>query len=719
MGNGILDSYPLIADQTNATLGSQLVTNGDFESGDVDWNKGTGWTITDVGGWSAKCDGTQTDWTNLIQTGVFTLDKFYIINFDVTVTSGTLRMSIQTPSTYLSEEFTTSGNKTVYAIASGTGLFVQGNTDFTGSIDNVSVKQVQGNPAAMTNMSSADIVAWTPNIETDFDVARSSTTTRINASGYIEDVAANVPRLNYDSGDSCPYLLTEAASTNLITYPKSFGNPYWTKSGATIEADSSTAGSELITNGGMETGGTVDVTLPDNWTVYSTAAVTLKANTASNGATGKVHSGTYSTYVEAESGKGIRNTTAVIVAGTTYVIEAWVYVVSGTVDMRRENAAVLDYNKLSTNTGAWELLTVETIGLTNGTAQIKIVASSADAVYYVDDLSIKEVQGFEAPKVDGSGDLEREAYKLVEDTSSGLHYITKSLTSVLTPSADYSHSFFVKKGERYKIKIVDGADGSYYASYNLVTGLLIDEGSNTNGKTKITQLSNGWYRLTLTSNQATNVRYPTLVMLNDDYTSGGSPSYTGDGTSGIYIAYAQLEESDYASSLMLPTTEGSTTSRVADAVTNAGNQSLFNSESGVLFLNIAALVDEGLTTDKWIALSDGTSSSSLRIAFSGGANTIRAYLNVGGAAQSDMTFTIADVTEFSKVGFRYAVDDFSLWVNGVERATDTSGSVFSANTLNELAFNNGGGGTGFYGKTKALAVFDYLSDAEMVTLTTV
>ena len=65
------------------------------------------------------------------------------------------------------------------------------------SLTTISVKQIQGNPAMMTNMASDDIVAWTPNLETDFDVARSSWTTRRNASGYIEDVAPNVPRLNY------------------------------------------------------------------------------------------------------------------------------------------------------------------------------------------------------------------------------------------------------------------------------------------------------------------------------------------------------------------------------------------------------------------------------------------------------------------------------------------------------------------------------------------
>ena len=53
----------------------------------------------------------------------------------------------------------------------------------------------------------------------------------------------------------------------------------------------------------------------------------------------------------------------------------------------------------------------------------------------------------------------------------------------------------------------------------------------------------------------------------------------------------------------------------------------------------------------------------------------------------------------------------------MERGTDTSGVTFSASTLNEVIFADSGGADNFYGKTKALAVFDYLYDDQMVKLT--
>ncbi|MDB4486508.1 hypothetical protein N9014_00180 [bacterium] len=49
----------------------------------------------------------------------------------------------------------------------------------------------------------------------DFAFVRGSAATRVNADGLLESEATNVPRLDYTDG-SCPTLLTEPASTNLL-----------------------------------------------------------------------------------------------------------------------------------------------------------------------------------------------------------------------------------------------------------------------------------------------------------------------------------------------------------------------------------------------------------------------------------------------------------------------------------------------------------------------
>ena len=75
----------------------------------------------------------------------------------------------------------------------------------------------------------------------DLYFVRTTKATRVNSDGLIEEVAIGVPRLDYTDG-GCPSLLLEPNSTNLITQSESFGNSYWTKSGASIEGDASTAG---------------------------------------------------------------------------------------------------------------------------------------------------------------------------------------------------------------------------------------------------------------------------------------------------------------------------------------------------------------------------------------------------------------------------------------------------------------------------------------------
>lgn len=108
------------------------------------------------------------------------------------------------------------------------------------------------------------------------------------------------------------------------------------------------------------------------------------------------------------------------------------------------------------------------------------------------------------------------------------------------------------------------------------------------------------------------------------YTAGNS-SFAGLAASSgadVSVFGYQIEAASYESSYI--PTSGATVTRVADAANNLGSAATFNDSEGVFFANLATFLDEGLIADKWIAISDGTSNNSVRIAFSGGANTIRA-----------------------------------------------------------------------------------------------
>ena len=75
----------------------------------------------------------------------------------------------------------------------------------------------------------------------DMTVVRATTATRVNSSNLIESVAINVPRLDYPPLGGCPSILVEPLRTNLVLRSEEFSNAYWTKTNATVTANTTTA----------------------------------------------------------------------------------------------------------------------------------------------------------------------------------------------------------------------------------------------------------------------------------------------------------------------------------------------------------------------------------------------------------------------------------------------------------------------------------------------
>jgi len=72
-----------------------------------------------------------------------------------------------------------------------------------------------------TAYSDGDLHCIKPNTATgDFDFTRNTTATRVNSSGNIESVAANLPRIDYLGGTG--HILLEPQSTNTATYSNNF-----------------------------------------------------------------------------------------------------------------------------------------------------------------------------------------------------------------------------------------------------------------------------------------------------------------------------------------------------------------------------------------------------------------------------------------------------------------------------------------------------------------
>ena len=249
---------------------------------------------------------------------------------------------------------------------------------------------------------------------------------------------------------------------------------------------------------------------------------------------------------------------------------------------------------------------------------------------------------------------------------------------------------------------------SYFDLNNETSGML--SGSAT---TKLEDFGNGWYKCTLSNISSTtdlSVRFD--FGMSYSTTNANWPS-ASEGN-GLYMYYwgAQLEES-YATSYIL--TSGSTVTRNQDIFTRDGIGSLINSTEGVLFVEMAALSDDG--TDRAISLSDGTNNHRILLLYTSTTNQIQAFHN-DNVSPVNLVFTVSDVTDFHKVAFKYKVNDFALWIDGVEVATNNLKGVNTANTLNVLKFENASGSSDFYGKVKQLQVYNTaLTDAQLTSLT--
>jgi len=122
-------------------------------------------------------------------------------------------------------------------------------------------------------------------------------------------------------------------------------------------------------------------------------------------------------------------------------------------------------------------------------------------------------------------------------------------------------------------------------------------------------------------------------------------------------------------------------------------------------------------TNRFISLTDGTDSNSVTIFYGGVSNRIRTEIKSGAVTQSNLLTTSYPITNYNKIAISYAENNFALWVNGVEVATDTSGSTPIG--LNDLSFDRANILT-FIGKAKCVAVFkEALTDAELTCLTTI
>ena len=340
-------------------------------------------------------------------------------------------------------------------------------------------------------------------------------------------------------------------------------------------------------------------------------------------------------------------------------------------------------------------------GLVNTKPSLLLEPQSTNLITYSQDISNSYWSNSNSTSISNTAiapDGTLTADELVDNTSNGYHWIYRP-----NVQSNARISFFAKANQLSQVW-VNGGGGSNFAGFDLLNGTITKQGGTANPK--IEEYKNGWYRCSLTSD---NSGVLIATMDNNDET------YIGTGKS-IYLWGIQAEALTYATSYI--PTNGSTQTRAAETCNGAGTSYIFESSEGILYAEIAAIADD--STLKSVCISDGSTANRVIINYSNASNRFTVDVRVGGVGQAFMQTFSFTITDFLKIALKYKLNDFALYINGSEIATDTSGSVFSAGTLNTLSFDNGAGGEDFYGKIRDIRVYNTkeMTDSEVDILLT-
>jgi hypothetical protein len=605
-----INSANLVQNGNFSELGSQLVTNGDFAT-DSDWTLGTGWEIS-----NGKANSINTLGFELSQPANYITGKTYKITYTISdYVSGSIR--VYYGGTGAGIERSANGTYTEYIAASGSQtLYVRSTIAFTGSIDNVSIKQVDPNDN------------W---IVTDSD-----------ANNFVE-ITQGQARLKFLNASP----VTQLATSFVMTAGKKYK--------LTVDVLTVTSGSIRIAGDGISE-------------VFSVA-----------GTTTRIINPTGNTQI-----KFYRNTSNVDVTLNSVSL----------IEIQENGVPRLDY--------------------TNGTASILLENQSTNLITYSQDFSNAFWTKTGASVVSDattSPDGTINADKLVEDTSTGQHNIKKVNSPI--SSSFYNGKIFVKANGSPKLAFSEsGATGSYLA-IDLNNGNVL--ASNLLGSYSVNALPNGWFEVNISPNTA-NVRFDFAVFLLDANYTTGTPagySYTGDGTSGAYIWGAQLEALSYPTSYI--PTSGSTVTRAAETLNNAGNSDLINSTEGVLYLEYKPSFATG---SRQLTLNDNTYDNRIILECRENGTKLRSLISSGGVTQMDIALVIPSINEFYKIAISYKENLCKFFVNGTQVGT-TDISATMPTGLNNLSFSGKNDSSLIMtGNTKCVAVFsEALSDTELACLT--
>ena len=310
------------------------------------------------------------------------------------------------------------------------------------------------------------------------------------------------------------------------------------------------------------------------------------------------------------------------------------------------------------------------------------------------------------------------------DSSTGSHTLTSPATSVAAGVNIVSYFIKSNGGDYVQLNWGTGSNpNNAYVNFRLST---LEIGTQYYCTGYIQKLPNGWFRVSMRV-EIDTPGAQTAIALVTGLTSTRNESFTGDGTSGIYIWGAQLEASPYPTSY-IPTT-GSTVTRAADTstsatvtrsadvaqITGANFSGFYRADEGTTFCGFRATASTSGFYENVFSYAIGIASGQQAL-YRNNSNTSIGY---GALGPGVPVITVSNWLNTShKAAGAYKTNDIALGLNG-SLSTSTSATTFASSTIlrigegfNQLPVNK------YNGTISRLTYWPTrLSDATLQTIT--
>jgi hypothetical protein len=237
-----------------------------------------------------------------------------------------------------------------------------------------------------------------------------------------------------------------------------------------------------------------------------------------------------------------------------------------------------------------------------------------------------------------------------------------------------TQSIFVKDNGRGAVKF--GASGqSVSFIFTFATGA-ISSVTGSPSAYSATQYANGFWRLTLSYGVSAGspINHTFVYGYN-----GTTTTYAGDTAKGFLAYGAQFEYGAYPTSLI--NTTSATVTRLADSASKTSISGLIGQTEGTLFIEVT---DWQLALDTVLfSVSDGTLNNYIQISTNSVTGNLQSVIFAGGGGDV-LGSTTPTAGQAVKIAVAYKLNDYALYVNGMQIGTLTSKAAPSALTRTDV-----------------------------------